>query len=92
MLSKGNVSQAVESLIQKGLLKRIPDLHDRRRIHLALLPASHSITADVDTLMDEYRGYLFQGFSKEEFACYQILSKRLMENAKNAMKGRSTHE
>ena len=58
MLSKGNVSQAVESLIQKGLLKRIPDLHDRRRIHLALLPASHSITADVDTLMDEYRGYL----------------------------------
>ena len=92
MLSKGNVSQAVESLIQKGLLKRIPDLHDRRRIHLALLPDSHSITADVDTLMDEYIGYLFQGFSKEEFACYQILSKRLMENAKNAMKGRSTHE
>ena len=25
MLSKGNVSQAVESLIQKGMLKRIPD-------------------------------------------------------------------
>lgn len=35
MLSKGNVSQAVESLIQKGLLKRIPDLHDDAGSHLA---------------------------------------------------------
>ncbi len=38
MLSKGNVSQAVELLIQKSLLKRIPDENDRRRIHLELLP------------------------------------------------------
>ena len=32
MLSKGNVSQAVESLIQKGLLQRCQDTRDRRRI------------------------------------------------------------
>ncbi len=31
MLSKGNVSQAVESLIQKGLLKRTADQTDRQR-------------------------------------------------------------
>ena len=35
MLSKGNVSQAVESLIQKGLLQRCQDTRDRRRIHLS---------------------------------------------------------
>ena len=34
MLSKGAVSKAVESLIQKSLLERIPDREDRRRIHL----------------------------------------------------------
>ena len=33
MLSKGNVSQAVESLIQKSLLKREQDKEDRRKIH-----------------------------------------------------------
>lgn len=92
MLSKGNVSQAVESLIQKGLLKRTPDLCDRRRIHLSLLPDSQPITAAVDGIMEEYRGYLFLGFSKEELACYQALSRRIMDNAKNAMKGRNTHE
>ena len=65
MLSKGNVSQAVESLIQKGLLQRIPDLHDRRRIHLVLLASSDPITAKIDCMMEEYRQYLFQGFSQK---------------------------
>ena len=36
MLSKGAVSKAVESLIQKFLLEREPDTEDRRKIHLKL--------------------------------------------------------
>ena len=40
MLSKGNVSQAVESLIQRSLLRREQDAVDRRRIHLFLTPAA----------------------------------------------------
>ena len=36
LLSKGAVSKAVESLIQKSLLERIPDTEDRRRIHLKI--------------------------------------------------------
>ena len=39
MLSKSNVSQAVESLIQKSLLLRRQDTEDRRRIHLPLPPS-----------------------------------------------------
>ena len=38
MLLKGNVSQAVESLIQKSLLKREQNKEDRRKIHLSLTP------------------------------------------------------
>ena len=47
MLSKGNVSQAVESLIQKGSAKDGPLTRlDRRKIHLSLLPQRlHDITA-----------------------------------------------
>ena len=40
MLSKGNVSQAVESLIRKSLLQRTQDTDDRRKIHLSLLPGA----------------------------------------------------
>ena len=36
MLAKSHVSQAVESLIQKSMLARTADPHDRRRQHLSL--------------------------------------------------------
>lgn len=59
MLSKGNVSQAVELLIQKSLLKRIPDENDRRRIHLELLPDAIPITNEIDTINGDipYRAF-----------------------------------
>ena len=48
MLSKGNVSQAVESLIQKSLLEREQDRDDRRKIHLFLTSKTKPITDCVD--------------------------------------------
>lgn len=80
MLSKGNVSQAVELLIQKSLLKRIPDENDQRRIHLELLPDAIPITNEIDTIN------IFHGFSKEEEEQLEFLNRKLMENAKNAFK------
>ena len=47
MLQKGNVSQAVEDLIQKGFLARRPDERDRRRIHLSLTERALPIAADI---------------------------------------------
>lgn len=44
MLSKGNVSQAVESLIQKSFLARKQDAEDRRKIHLSLLGRSMPVS------------------------------------------------
>ena len=86
MLSKGNVSQAVELLIQKSLLKRIPDENDRRRIHLELLPDAIPITNEIDTIKETFRTELFHGFSKEEEEQLEFLNRKLMENAKNAFK------
>ena len=48
MLSKGAVSKAVESLIQKSLLERIPDREDRRRIHLKLKPEAADLTESIE--------------------------------------------
>lgn len=81
MLSKGNVSQAVELLIQKSLLKRIPDENDRRRIHLELLPDAIPITNEIDTIKETFRTELFHGFSKEEETA-GIFEPEVMENAK----------
>lgn len=90
MLSKGNVSQGVESLIQKNLLSRTPDQTDRRKIHLSLLPGAKPITKTIDTLQTRLGEELFCDFSSREFEQFNDLNQRLMENAKNARKRRET--
>lgn len=90
MLSKGNVSNAVELLIQKSLLQRTPDASDRRKIHLSLLPETKPITDAIDTIQNQFYEEVFNGFSEDEYAYFQTLNQRLMENTKNAAKRRET--
>ena len=87
-LSKGNVSQAVETLIQKSLLERSQDREDRRKIHLSLLPAAKPVTDDIDRIGEEFHQELLQGFSEEEWEQLSELNRRLMDNARAALKRR----
>lgn len=61
---KANVSQAVESLIQKGLLKRTADQTDRRKIHLSLLPQTADITAAICSMQANLYSQIFCGLSE----------------------------
>ena len=92
MLSKGNVSQAVESLIQKSLLKRAPDLADRRKIHLALLPEAQPISEAIDRLQEGFLKELFWGFTEEELALYTNFNDRFVENTRRALERRKSDE
>ena len=49
MRPKGNVSQGVDSLIQKRLLARFPDGADRRKIHLKLTEMALPIVEEIET-------------------------------------------
>ncbi len=88
MLSKGNVSQAVELLIQKSLLKRTPDQADRRIIHLTLLPAAAPITKAIEDSRSQFQKELFSGFTEEERQLYHQLNGRIIENTKAVVKRR----
>ena len=79
MLSKGNVSQAVESLIQKGLLKRTADQTDRRKI-----------TAAICSMQANLYSQIFCGLSEEDLKFYEQINQRIMENTKKAIKERTT--
>lgn len=83
MLSKGNVSQAIEMLNQKGLLSKMTDPVDRRKTHLSLLPACMEITKAIDLAQSEYYNNLFEGFSSEELQILTSLNERLASNATN---------
>ena len=88
MLSKGNVSTAVEALIQKHLIEREQDKTDRRRIHLYLLPAAEPITNRISEIREQFSEEILFGFSEDERKQVEVLNDRLWENTRNAMNRR----
>lgn len=82
MLAKGNVSQAVENLIQKSLLQRRQDTEDRRRIHLSLTAEANPITRDIELIRQKFREQVFRGFSEEEIKQFVWFNDRIAENTK----------
>ena len=85
MLSKGAVSKAVESLIQKSLLDRRPDQQDRRRIHLILRPEAGPVTESIESVQDEFWDMVLEGFTEEELEGYARFQKKLLNNIDRAM-------
>lgn len=87
MLSKSNVSQAVESLIQKALLQRRQDTKDRRRIHLSLTDTSAPITHEIEAVRQNFRKQIFRGFTEEEQKQFACFNERIAENTKIVVEG-----
>lgn len=85
MLSKGNVSQAVESLMQKSLLQRRQDTEDRQKIHLSLTQAAQPITASLKELFQQFHEELFFGLSKEELELFDRVNEQIIVNTQNAI-------
>ena len=88
MLSKGNVSQSVEALIQKGYLERFPDSEDRRRIHLSLTEHASEIVRQIDEVKREFYGTLSEGLTKTEIEQYQAVTEKITENVLNGLESR----
>lgn len=80
MLSKGNVSQAVESLIQKSLLRREQDKDDRRKIHLSLTENIKPITKEIESVRDNFRSKVFHNFTIEERQQFAKFNERMALN------------
>lgn len=85
MLSKGNVSSAIDKLCKLGYIKRTPDENNRRKIHLSLLDKADNINNDVDLMLIEYKKIIFNGFTKQDMQDYENLCQRIYLNAKNSM-------
>lgn len=89
MLSKGAVSKAVESLIKKSLLERIPDIEDRRKIHLKIMPQAEPITESINCVREQFLNTILYGFTKEEIEAHINFCGKLFENTKTAIEERN---
>ena len=80
MLSKGNVSRGVDSLIKKGLLCRVPDPKDRRWVRLHLKASADPIIRAIEDAGNEFSQQILEGFSPEELKMYENFNARLNQN------------
>ncbi len=85
MLSKGNVSNAIDKLCNEGYIKRVPDENNRRKIHLELLHKADDINKDVDLMLIDFKQKIFDGFTEADMQCYENLCERIYFNTKNSM-------
>ena len=87
-LSKGAVSKAVESLIRKSFLERIPDTEDRRRIHLKLKPEAEPVTEMIDEVKEEFLNTVLGGFTSEELEAHSRVFQRVFDNTRHELERR----
>ncbi len=86
MLPKANVSQAVESLIEKGMLSREQDSGDRRKIHLTPTESAQEPTAALGASRESLFVLLFDGFTAQDRAAYAAMNERIAQNAAKVTK------
>lgn len=79
-LPKSNVSQAVELLMGKGMLKRRQDTVDRRKVHLSLTEKAQEIMPRLLAAQQQFWEQAFRGFSQEELACFTGMYRRIVNN------------
>ena len=87
-LSKGAVSKAVESLIRKSFLERIPDTEDRRRLHLKLKPEAEPVTEMIDEVKEEFLNTVLGGFTSEELEAHSRFFQRVFDNTRHELERR----
>lgn len=81
-LPKANVSQAVELLVQKNMLRRRSDEKDRRKIHLELLPESEEILKRILEVQKWFDERMLDGVSQEH---RKIFAETMLQISKNLL-------
>ena len=81
-ISRPAISQAVEVLVKKGLLTRVPSKEDRRCVELVLTEAGNNL---LDTVFKETRGWMKERMQKlsagelETMAEAMVIMKKMLD-------------
>ncbi len=87
LLPKANVSEALSSLLEKGLVTKKEDDADRRYVHLKLTPKGRRLLPSIAAMRSDTEDLLFAGFSAEERAAYTGMNSRIISNVNRFLEG-----
>ena len=84
-LAKSQVSQAVDLLSARGVLRRAPDASDRRVVHLAVTEPGVPLAREAQAIQAACGRRLLANFSPEDEAQFRRLLETVLENGAHLM-------
>ncbi|MDO4324141.1 MAG: MarR family winged helix-turn-helix transcriptional regulator [Lachnospiraceae bacterium] len=85
MFTKGHISQSVERLQKMRLLEPVPDVRDRRCIHLKLTPEAEDIVCSIGKMWEEMTAAIFEGITEQEKHMLYEVAVKMTHNMKRAL-------
>lgn len=85
-MAKSHVSLSVTNLESRGMLERQFDAFDRRMAHLKLTENGSAAAAEARQIQMQFFSKLYQGITREEFALWGEMTKKICENIENINK------
>ena len=85
MFTKGHISQSVERLQQMRLLDAVPDIRDRRCIHLRLTGQAEEIGRSIEKMWDDMTATIFEGITEQEKHMLRVVAAKMAHNMKRAL-------
>ena len=86
MLTKSNVSVAVENLSKRGFLTCSADGQDRRIVRLRFTPEAEPLQKDVRLVQKEFSCAVLDGIPQDEIETFLDTLSKIKQNAENKMK------
>lgn len=86
-IAKSQVSQAVEALAARDLLRRVPDGGDRRRVRLSITEKGLPLAREAQAVQAGCGRRLLAGLSPEEETQFRRLLETILENGTHLLEG-----
>lgn len=85
-MTKSLVSLAVNSLAEKGYIKKQQTEHNRKTIHLSIRESASDIICDGRNAQKEFASVLFQGFTSDDCEKMNEFFEKITNNIQNHFK------
>lgn len=84
MITSGAITNRIDTLEKKGLVKRVHDSEDRRTIYVQLTEAGYELISQAVITHTQTEEFLLKGLKKEELAQLDQLLKKLLYSLENS--------
>ena len=86
--TRANMTRVSDELAERGLLRRVPNEHDRRRVDMSLTDAGHALLKQVVPHARAQGTAVFDVFDDDERAMFEKLLLKLLDSLESSIAGR----